>query len=387
MTNNSSVAPIINVIGEFSDEMTLGMKKGVRKHFSEYLLGMMIPPEVRRKSISNISGLVSGSDQITVNRAFHAVDPETLERNYIKYLKARIGSHLVQFIGDDTPPEHPGSGVMENAGWFFDHASGNNVLAQQPVTTMLHDLDTDGFYPFLIKMYVKKDRASHENNHGFRTKIEIMEDVFHTASENFNVAGKVVDSWYSSFKFLADNFVTELKVNRKVSFRDMGRMTTKNGDLFYTMDEIIETTFLMYNNNSGILKDFPLYTQLKAYLSKGKPVSLVVLYNPDNKRRRFLASDYLEGDGIMKAWNNRWSIETFHNDAKDLGMVEYQVRDGEGSLIHVRFTLATYTLLSMMIKASMKLFGKVLKTIGECSREIKEVLILKRNYKWRLFSG
>ena len=89
----------------------------------------------------------------------------------------------------------------------------------------------------------------------------------------------------------------------------------------------------------------------------------------------------------MKAWNNRWSIETFHNDAKDLGMVEYQVRDGEGSLIHVRFTLATYTLLSMMIKASMKLFGKVLKTIGECSREIKEVLILKRNYKWRLFSG
>ena len=47
---------------------------------------------------------------------------------------------------------------------------------------------------------------------------------------------------------------------------------------------------------------------------------------------------------------------------------------------------AAYTLLSMMIKASKKLFGKFVKTIGECSRAIKEVLILKKNYKWRLFS-
>jgi hypothetical protein len=38
-----------------------------------------------------------------------------------------------------------------------------------------------------------------------------------------------------------------------------------------------------------------------------------------------------------------------------------------------------------MIKASKKLFGKVLTTIGECSRAVKEVLILKKNYKSRLF--
>ncbi len=65
----------------------------------------------------------------------------------------------------------------------------------------------------------------------------------------------------------------------------------------------------------------------------------------------------------------------------------HQVRNGEGSLIHVRITMAAFTLLSLMNKASMKLFGKITKTIGECSRAIKEVLILKRNYKSRLFSG
>ena len=50
----------------------------------------------------------------------------------------------------------------------------------------------------------------------------------------------------------------------------------------------------------------------------------------------------------------------------------YQVRDGEGSLIHVRITIAAYTLLSLMIKESKKLFGKFVKTIGECSRAVKE---------------
>ena len=138
MTSIGSVASITKTIGDFSDLMTAGMKKKVRKHFREYLLGMMIPPEIRRKSISNISSLVSEYDQSTLNRTFHAVDPKTLEKNYIAYLKARIGEHKVEFIGDDTLLEHPGSKTMENVGWFYDHASGNNVLAYQSVTTVLH---------------------------------------------------------------------------------------------------------------------------------------------------------------------------------------------------------------------------------------------------------
>ena len=153
------------------------------------------------------------------------------------------------------------------------------------------------------------------------------------------------------------------------------------------MDEILETAFLMYDNNTGILEEFPLYRSFNIWLTNGKCANLVVLYNPENRRKKFLVSDYLEGDDIMRAWKHRWSIETFHNDAKDLGMGEYQVRNGEGSLIHVRITIAAFTLLSLMNKASMKLFGKITKTIGEYSRAIKEVLILKRNYKSRLFSG
>ena len=67
MTKRASVASITKIIGDFSDQLTLGMDKNVRKHFREYLLGMMIPPEIRRKSISNISSLVSLYNQSTIN--------------------------------------------------------------------------------------------------------------------------------------------------------------------------------------------------------------------------------------------------------------------------------------------------------------------------------
>ncbi|MCL6090927.1 MAG: transposase [Candidatus Thermoplasmatota archaeon] len=383
MTSIASVAELTTMIGQFADKMSGGMKKSVRKHFREYLLGLMIPPEIRRKSISNISSLVSECDQSTMNRAFHGIDPLTLEKNYIAFLKSVIGGHSVNFIGDDTLLEHPGSKAMEAVGWFHDRKRGKSILAHQPVTSGLYDIDADEFYPFLIRLY----RKSGDSGDEFKTKIEIMEEIFRIAEDNFNLAGKIVDSRYSSFKFLGRNFVTEMKSDRKASFQSLGKMTGKNRDLFFTMDEILESTFLMFERNSDILKDFPMYRTFRVYLSNGEPVNPVVLYNPKDKRKKFLVSDYLDGDDIIESWNRRWSIETFHNDAKDLGMGEYQVRDGEGPLIQAGITSIAYTLLSLMMKASKKLFGKVLTTIGQCSRAIKEVLILKKNYKWRLFSG
>ena len=214
-----------------------------------------------------------------------------------------------------------------------------------------------------------------------------MEDIFSIAENNFNVAGKVVDIWHSSIKFLGNNYLTELKSNRKASFDNLGRMTMKNRDLFYTMDEIIESTFIMHQMDSDTLREFPLQREFTVYLSNGEPVNFIVLYNPENKRKKFIVSDYLSSEGMIRAWSIRWSIENFHKDAKPLGLGECQVRDSEGSLIHARITIAAYTLLSIMSRSSMKLFGRILKTIGECSRAIKEILIIKKNYKSRLFSG
>ena len=257
------------------------------------------------------------------------------------------------------------------------------MLAHQSVTSVLYDIETGIFYPFLTRLYIKKIQSGEE----FKTKLEIMSDIFSIAEDSFNVTGKVVDSGYSSVKFPGNNYVTELRSSRKASFDNIERMTLRNSDLFYTMDEIIESTLIMHERDSDTLKEFPLQRKYKAYLSNGRPVNLIILYNPENKRKKFLISDYLSGEEMIRAWSIRWSIENFHKDAKALGLGEYQVRDSEGSLIHARITIAAYTLLSLMIRSLSKLFGGTLTTIGQCSRAIKEILMLKKNYKSKLFQG
>jgi hypothetical protein len=59
------------------------------------MLGIMISPEIRRKSISNMASLVSEYDQSTLNRLIHAVNQVILEKNYITYLNAVIGNQSV----------------------------------------------------------------------------------------------------------------------------------------------------------------------------------------------------------------------------------------------------------------------------------------------------
>ena len=178
----------------------------------------------------------------------------------------------------------------------FDHGSGNNVLAHQPVTCTLNDLETKTFYPFLTSLYIKKLYETE-----FKTRLEIMEDIFNTAENNFNVSGKVVDSWYSSIKFPSSNYVTELKFNRNGSFYNLGKVTIKNRNLFYTMDKIIESTFVMHERDSDTLNEFLPPRGFTVFLSNDEPVNLIVLYNSENKRKKFIVSDYPFVEEMIRA--------------------------------------------------------------------------------------
>ena len=84
------------------------------------------------------------------------------------------------------------------------------------------------------------------------------------------------------------------------------------------------------------MKDFLLYTEIKSWLTNGDTVNIVILYSPDKKMKKFLASDYLDGEGLIRAWNYRWPVEKFHKYVNDLGMVKYQARAIEGLRTHTR---------------------------------------------------
>ena len=50
MKSRMNVAGIVKIIPVFADTMTIDMKKSVMKHFSEYLLGILILTEIRRRA-------------------------------------------------------------------------------------------------------------------------------------------------------------------------------------------------------------------------------------------------------------------------------------------------------------------------------------------------
>ena len=59
------------------------------------------------------------------------------------------------------------------------------MLAHQSVTSVLYDIETDAFYTFLTRLYIKTIQSGEE----FKTKLEIMSDIFSIAEDSFNVAG------------------------------------------------------------------------------------------------------------------------------------------------------------------------------------------------------
>ena len=71
-------------------------------------------------------------------------------------------------------------------------------------------------------------------------------------------------------------------------------------------------------------------------------------------------------------------IEEFHKDGKALGLGEYQTRDEVMPLIHGVSLIFAYTLLAKMARESRRMFGEIVKTIGECSRLLKKLLFFKK---------
>lgn len=90
---------------------------------------------------------------------------------------------------------------------------------------MLHNLDSDIYYPCLVGIYVKIETAGNSSV----TKFQIMKSIFDIAGREFNVAGKTLDSWYSARDMMDESYVTELRKNGEISLEYMGRMTPKKG--------------------------------------------------------------------------------------------------------------------------------------------------------------
>ena len=418
---SGSLAGFINDIAR-----GIGLNKPQKKHMSEYIVGLMIPPETRRKSVNSINELVGRKDQSSLNRFINNMNPKQLQDSWISHLKEKISGKEVYVVVDDTLAEHEDAVKMEGVASFFDHQRERYVDAHQFVTSILVTVDNEEVIPFLCVPYEKVERflgsckckgckqVPHRYAQlgvnpckckdcrvsDFKTKNVIAKEIMNIAHDNFNVIGKFFDSWYLTPETTSGEvlYVSEPKSNRWINpsstlikFADLhsGRkrknIIRKAGwkKVSEYSKELLKKGNLTARKESlnDSLKRFSLYHKTDVYLHSGEHVSLLILYDPKKEEYKYLVSNKLDitvGE-MLHFWRIRWFIEEFHKDAKDLGLGEYQLRKLHSVLIHGQFTFMAYSLLKSFVSAAEQVLNQCINTIGECSRWLKRALLYAPN--------
>ena len=418
-----SISMVRDTIAKFVEKIAnrLGLNVPQKKHMAEYILGLMLPSDNKRKSVNAINDLVGRKDQSSLNRFLNNMSPEEINEQWMLHLKEEIEGGEVYLIIDDTLLEHEDAEKMGGVGAFFDHTREINVFAHQFVTSVLVTVDTNEIVPFTIIPYLKIGEFLGEckckqckqiphrftqlgvndcsckgcNVGNFKTKTQIAKEICEVAYKNFNVKARVFDSWYLSKETTEGEgmYLSEMKSTRwvnpnevPVKFADLhsGRHRTnvvyKAG--WRKVDEYAkrrQLALLDRTDNQRILCRFTKYYQSLVYLHSGERVALFALFDPVKKEFKYLVTNKLDAtiEDVLCLWRIRWFIEEFHKDAKDLGLGEYQLRKLTAALIHARLLQMAYSLLKRLASMGTLIFAKSIDTIGECSRELKGLLFYK----------
>ncbi len=401
------------------------------KHLEEYLLGLMLPTDRRRKSIAAINGMVGRTDQSSLNRFINSPVGEQIANSWTKDLVNRIGKRRVILVIDDTLNKHPWAKKMEGVSSFFDHCEGKYVDAHQFVTSVLIIEKTQEEIPFLCRPYKKIDdflngctcklclrlpnrmeqlgfvkcRCKNCNASEFKTKNQLAAEIIELARKNFNVVSVTFDSWYLCPTTLdclkGIPVVSELKSNRWI--HPYGSASPPEFPLVHSgtrykkrmrlcgwekLDGYAEKTLTggkFTLRHSKCLKKFKLEYHCKLWISKEQCISILILYDPDKHEFKYLmCTDVnISKKRMLFLWRMRWKIEEVHRESKGLGLGEYQLRKLCSVLIHGQLTFIAYFLLKRLMAKGKEFFGETVNTIGECSRMIKRTLFRpKEKISW-----
>ena len=355
-----------------------------RRHFAEYLTGLIV---AENKTVSGINReFALTTDQSCLNRWLTEVewDVTALNDRRLAWLQqapqTRYSGRGVIAI-DNTLVTHAGK-LIEDVGWFWDHADERHVIAHDYIISN-YVCPSRAHYPSVWRRFKKRATCPAQE---FKDHTELCMELIDAALQRGIPGAFTFDSYFTSAKVLNHlqsqqaAYVGDLKLNRKVVYA--GR-EQKLQDVARQIPWEAK-------------KPVRVGSRRHWYFSKhmripdvGHPVRVVLFWRErgDQEASKALVSNRLGWEVIrmILVYRHRWTgTETFHRDGKQqLGLGDCQVRSGEGQTRHVYLVSAAYSLLMRSLQQSraQDWARRTLTTIGEACRAVKAET-LERMIDW-----
>ena len=348
--------------------------EAARRHFAEYLTGLMV---AERKTVSGINReFVVTTDQSCLNRWLTEVswDVQTLNDRRLEWLqrdpKTRYSPRGVIAI-DNTLVDHEGK-LIEDVGWFWDHADERYVIAHDYLISN-YVCPSGAHYPIEWKRFKKREACAAGE---FKDHTQLCIALIDDAVARGIPGDFTFDCYFTSARVLNHiqsqqrAYVGDLKLNRHVVYdgREQSLQAVARQIPWAAKKPV----------RMGQRRYWYFSKQMRIP-DVDHPVRVVLFWKArgDQDASKALVSNRLGWEVIrmVLVYRYRWTgTETFHRDGKQLlGLGDCQVRTGEGQTRHVYLVSVAYSLLMRSLHQT-HLYDwarRTLTTIGEACRAVK----------------
>jgi hypothetical protein len=265
----------------------------------------------------------------------------------LNMLSPTKGENMYLILDDSKKPKR--GSKMDAVGWLFDHLTKKHTLGHQYVKATI---SFRGYtIPWGVRLYVKKEHSP-ELGIPFKKITALAAELIHSFEppEGVNVL-VLFDSYYlcpkvtqacRSKKF---HFVSTLKSNRNLYIRARKfKAGTYGVNLFRRKPK---STFKVSKG-----RNIAQYKYVEAgWITVSKLGKLHIVFSRKNKERLVMGivTDHptLAAPKMITSYENRWSIEVFFKDSKQLlGLGHYQNRPYRAAVTHLHLVCFAYALLT-----------------------------------------
>jgi DDE superfamily endonuclease/Transposase DDE domain len=352
-----------------------------RRHLAEYVTGLVVS---ENKTVSGINAqFVETTDQSCLNRFLTSADwdVDKVNARRLELLQADPATHYCDrgvIALDDVLIDHYGK-LIEDAGWFWDHAEQRSTIAHDYLFAN-YVCPSGKHYPLEFRRFIKRDQCE-ATGEEFQDHGVLFRELVAWVCEREIPGDFTFDSYFSSAENLncihaqknhrdeSRAYVGDLKTNRKLEIRGKSIRADRFAASIHREQR--------RESRRGDARQW-YYTTTVRLPQVTHPVRIVMIWRNrrDAKLAKILVTNRTrwEVNRILKTYRYRWTgTETFHRDGKqELGMGACQLRSGQGQTRHMHLVMLAYTLLMRQLKSSRAKEWALerLMTIGQACRAV-----------------